>query len=123
MSPQQKAFRRLKSIAGAALFVVGMFILYKNKAGAVTHLSHVVAKGSDALGVLPATVLAISLSLRAYGFDHQRIFCGLFHQIFLSAGPLLLVIFGTVLSRENFADQSNIHPEPVRPSSAGLRNQ
>jgi len=123
MSPQQKAFRRLKSIAGAALFVVGMFILYKNMAGAVTHLSHVVSKGSDALGVLPATVLAISLSLRAYGFDHQRIFCGLFHQIFLSAGPLLLVIFGTVWSGENFADQSNIHPEPVRPSPAGLRNQ
>ena len=123
MSPQQEAVRRLKSIAGAALFILGMFILYENRAGAVTHLSHVVAKGSEALGVLPATVLAISLSLHAYGFDHQRIFCGLIHQILSSSGPVLLVILGTVLSRDNFADRSNIHHEPVRLSSAGSRNQ
>jgi hypothetical protein len=110
MAVQQRALRRFKSIAGAAIFVLGMFILYENLAGAFTKISDVVAKGSKALGVLPAAALAVSQAVHASGFDHQRVFCGLFHQVLLSAWPLLLVVFGTVLSRDNFADNSNVRP-------------
>ena len=46
MAAQQRAFRSSKSIAGAALAVLGMFPLYLNGAGAVAHLSHVLANGS-----------------------------------------------------------------------------
>jgi hypothetical protein len=99
MAAQQTALRISKSVAGAALLLLGMFTLYENLAGAVVRLSHVLANGSQALGVLPAAVLAVSQAVRA--FDHHQFLQCLFRQILVSSWPLILVIFGTVLSRDN----------------------
>ena len=99
MAARQTALRISKSIAGAALLLLGMFILYEKLAGAVVRLSHDLANGSKALGVLPAAVLAVSQA--AHAFDHHQLLQCFFGQILVSSWPLILVIFGTVLSRDN----------------------
>jgi hypothetical protein len=106
MAGRRTIFRSSRSIAGAALLMVGMFILYENLAGAVTALSHALANRSEALGVVPAVVLAVSQPVQAYAADHQRFFRDVFHQLLGSSWPLLLVIFGSVLSRDTFAEKS-----------------
>jgi len=72
-----------------------MFVLYENLARAVAWLGHVLgANGSETLGVLPAFVLAVSRGVQAHGMNH------LLQQMLVASWPLLLVTFGTVLSRE-----------------------
>jgi hypothetical protein len=106
MEGQLTVLRSAKSIVGTALLVLGTFILYENLAGAVGRLSHVLANGSEALGLLPAVVLAASQPVHAYAVDHHRFLRGLFQQVLASSWPLLLVIFGSVLSRDTFTDKS-----------------
>jgi len=84
-----------------------MFILYANLAAAVARSSHILAHSAEALGVVPALVLAASQAVHVYTFNHQCFF----QQMLASAWPLLLVIFGTVLSKDTFADCSNHLPE------------
>jgi hypothetical protein len=107
MAARQTTFRSFKSIAGAALLGLGMFVLYENMTVAAARLSHVLgANGSKVLGILPAVVLAVSQTVQAYALDHQRFLHSLIQQMFVSSWPLLLVIFGTVLSRDTFSDKS-----------------
>jgi hypothetical protein len=121
MARRQTVLQSAKSIAGTALLVVGTFILYENLAGAVSQLSHVLANGSEALGLLPTVVLAASQPVHAYAIDHHRFLQGLFQQALTSSWPLLLVIFGSVLSRDTFRDkskhiqQNNTHPVDLPP--------
>jgi len=65
MARRQTVFRNSKAIAGAALTGFGMFILYEHLAAAVAWLSHVLgANSSEALGVVPAVILASRKSCR-----------------------------------------------------------
>jgi len=115
MAGQQTVFRSSKSIAGAVLVGLGMFILYENLAGAVARLSHILgANGSGALGVLPAVILAVSQVLQAYAADHQRFLQGFLQHMLVSSWPMLLVLVGTVLSRDAFADNVNALPKKDR---------
>jgi hypothetical protein len=103
MEKQQTAYRSSKSIAGVALVGFGMFILYENLAAAVACLSHVLAaNSSEALGVLPAFILAVSQVLQAHGSNHQRFLQGFLQHMLVSSWPLLLVMAGMVLSRNTF---------------------
>jgi hypothetical protein len=118
MAAQQTALRIFKSIAGAALFVLEMFILYENLVATISQVSHTLANGSAALGVLPAAVLAVAQAMHA--FDHHQFLQCLFRQILLSSRPLLLVICGTVLSSDQFVDRANVQEraaDPVCPAS------
>jgi hypothetical protein len=109
MTGQRTAFS--KSIGGAALVGVGMFILYENLAGDVAQLRHVLdANGSEALGVLPAVVLATSQAVRVCGFDHQGFLPCL--RMLISFWPPLLVIAGTMLSRDACRDTVKASPTP-----------
>jgi putative Mn2+ efflux pump MntP len=110
MAAQRTVFRSSKSIAGAVLLVLGTFILYENLAGAVARLNHVLNNSSAPLGVLPAAVLTVSQAAHAYGLNHQRFLQCLFHQMLVSSWPLLLIIFGAVLSRDTFADKFKARP-------------
>jgi len=107
MAARQRAFRISKSIAGAALLLLGMFILYANLAAVVARSSHVLARSAQVMGVVPALVLAASQAVHAYAFYHQRFF----QQILASSWPLLLVVFGTVLSKDAFLDCPKHLPE------------
>lgn len=106
MASLQTAIRSSKSIAGAALLGLGMFILYKNMACAVVWVRLVLcANCSQEVGVLPAFILALSRSLPAA--DHQHSVQGFLRHMLMSSWPLLLVMLGTVLSRDAFTDNIN----------------
>jgi hypothetical protein len=112
MAGQGITFRSSKSIAGAAFVGLGMFILYGNLAGAVAQLRHVLdANGSEALGVLPAVILATSQGVHACTFDHQGVLQCLLRML-ISFWPPLLVIVGTMLLRDAFTDKFKALPTP-----------
>src|ERR1700687_2305051 len=102
MAMQQTFFGRAKSIAGAALVGLGIFIFHGNLDRAATQWSHLLSTTPGAApGVLATVILAAPRVLQAYGADHQRVLQGFLRHIFLSCWPLLLVTVGTGLSRDN----------------------
>jgi uncharacterized membrane protein len=102
MARQRTAFRISRSIAGAALVGVGLFVLHENFAAAVTWLNHTLgANRSEALGILPATMLALLQNCAA---SHQRFLQAFMQHMLVSVWPLLLVVVGTVLSRDSFTE-------------------
>ncbi|HWY57475.1 MAG TPA: hypothetical protein VNZ03_23620 [Terriglobales bacterium] len=110
MAAKQTALWNPKSIAGAVLALLGMFILYDNLSGAVARLSQVIGNSSRALGRFPAFVLALSQAAQSCTFCRQQFLQGLFHQLLVSSWPLLLVIFGALLSTESNTDESKACP-------------
>ena len=107
MTRLRRNFRSTKSIAGTALVGFGLFILYENLAGAVAWLSHLLGANSfEALGVLPAFMLAVSQVLPAHAANHQHLLQVFLQHMLVSSWPLLLVMAGTVLSRDNFTDDA-----------------
>ena len=109
---QQTFFGRAKSLAGAALVGLGIFIFHGNLDRAATEWSHLLSTTpGEALGVLPTVILAAPRVLQAYAADHQRFLQGFLRHIFVSCWPLLLVIVGTVLSRDIFTDDANALPK------------
>jgi hypothetical protein len=112
MAMQQTFFGRAKSIAGAALVGLGILIFHENLDRAASQLSHLLGTiPGEALGVLPTVILAASRVLQAYAADHQRFLQGFLRHMLVSCWPLLLVIVGTVLSRDAFADNDNALPK------------
>jgi hypothetical protein len=108
MTRLRRNFRSTKSIAGAALVGCGMFILYENLAGAVAGLGHILGTNSfEALGVLPAFILAVSQVLPAHAANHQHLLQVSLQHMLVSSWPLLLVMVGTVLSRDTVRDNVN----------------
>jgi hypothetical protein len=117
MTRLRRNFRSTKSVAGAALVGFGMFILYENLAGAVAWLNHVRGANSfEALGVLPAFMLAVSQVLPAHAANHQHFLQASLQHMLVSSWPLLLVMVGTVLSRDRVTDNVNA----VRKNDRGL---
>ena len=109
---QQTFFGRAKSIAGAALVGLGIFIFHGNLDRAATQWSHLLSTTpGEAPGVLATVILAAPRVLQAYAADHQRFLQGFLRHIFLSCWPLLLVIVGTVLSRDTFTEDVNALPK------------
>jgi hypothetical protein len=106
MAARRTVLGGVKSIVGTALLMLGTFILYENLSGAVARLSHMLENSSESLGVVPAVVLAASQPVHAYAVDHHRFLQGLFQQVLVSSWPLLLIIFGSVLSKDTFREQS-----------------
>jgi len=112
MARQRTAFRSTKSIAGAAFLGLGMFILYGNLAGAVAQVRHVLgANGSEALGVVPAVILATSQVVHTCTFDHQGVLPCLLRML-ISFWPPILIIVGTMLLRDAFTDKVKASPTP-----------
>src|SRR5258707_697038 len=96
-------FERTKSIAGIAFLVIGMFILHEHIDRAMAQLSHVFGRAGIAL---PAVFLAASRFAQPYAADHQRFLQDFVMQILTSSWPLVLVVVGTVLSRERSGDEA-----------------
>jgi hypothetical protein len=110
MAGHWTAFRSSKPIVGAAFVGLGAFILYENLAGPVAQLRYVLgANGSEALGVLPAVILATSQAVGAYAVDHQDFLHSLLRML-ISFWPLLLVVVGTILLRDAFTDKVRALP-------------
>ena len=109
---QQTFFGRAKSLAGAALVGLGIFILHGNLDRSATQWTHLLsATPGEAPGVLPTVILAAPRVLQAYAADHQRFLQGFLRDIFVPCWPLLLVMVGTVLSRDTLRDDCNVLPK------------
>ena len=109
---RQTFFGRTKSFAGIALVGLGIFIFHGNLDRAAAEWSHLLsATPGEALGVLPTVILAAPRVLQAYAADHQQFLQGFLRHIFVSCWPLLLVLVGTVLSRETLRDDCNALPK------------
>jgi len=109
---QQTFFGRAKSLAGAALVGLGLFILQGNLDRAATQWRHLLSTThGEALGVLPTVILAAPRILQAYGADHQWFVRGFLRDLFVSCWPLLLVTVGTLLLRDTFVGDVNALPK------------
>lgn len=97
---RQTFFEQAKSIAGATLVAVGMFILYQHLDRAAMQLSRFPGMPCAALGTVPAAIFAASRCVQAYAAGHQSLLRYLAVQMLLSFWPLVLVAVGTVMSRE-----------------------
>ena len=101
-----------KCFAGAALVTLGIFIFHENLDQDATLLTGLLGTGSGkALGVLPTVILAGWRVWQAYATDHWRFLHGLLHHLLILSWPLLLVLVGTILSRDAFPENGNTPPE------------
>jgi len=90
-----------KALAGAALVGLGMFVLYQNLAGMVGSVNHVLgANSSEALGILPAVILAASRMVETHSRSHHNAVQEFLQQFCIQCWPLILVTIGTMLSRD-----------------------
>ena len=112
-----KALRTSRAVAGAALVVFGIFMLYQNLARVLTCLSHLVgANNSRALGLLFALILAVVHGFEVHGPHHQRAAQSFIQQILQLSWPLLLVMVGRVL----FEDSLIVNVYANRKKNPGL---
>jgi hypothetical protein len=110
---RQTFFGSPKSIAGIALVGLGITVLYRNLDGATTQLSNLIGTTrAEPLGVLPSLVLVSARVMQSYALDHRRFLEGFFQHLWVLFWPLLLVIVGTVLSRDGFTDQGEALARP-----------
>jgi hypothetical protein len=101
----QNTFRASKTIAGAALAGLGLFILYGNLAAEMVGITRLLAaNGSATLGLLPAAILSVSQLLQIYA-GHQPLLWGFLGHFLRSSWPLLLVMLGTGLSQDALKDE------------------
>ena len=112
MIRQHKTSESITAIAGGALVGLGLHILSGSLDTAADQLRLLLGNtAGDALGVLPSVVLASSQAAQAYALDHHG-FLQCFLRMLLSFWPLLLVVVGTVLLWDVFADQGKASPTP-----------
>jgi len=113
-----------KSIAGAALVGVGLFILYEDMTGAIAFLSDVLgSNGSEALGIFPAVILATSKAVHSCAFDHHALLTGSLRML-LSFWPSLVVIVGTRLLRDTFSEKNQSIADAWRtPRKTNFKNK
>jgi hypothetical protein len=109
MAKHQIIFRGSRSIAGPALFGVGLFILYQNVGGAVACATHILLHHSSSLGTVPALILGLAQVLKCHAASTPWSSNSLVQHALLSSWPLLLVVAGTALSGEGV----------VNPATAG----
>ena len=112
MIRQHKTSESITAIAGGALVGLGLHILSGSLDTAADQLRRLLGNtAGDALGVLPSVILASSQAAQAYALDHHG-FLQCFLRMLLSFWPLLLVVVGTVLLWDVFADQGKASPTP-----------
>jgi hypothetical protein len=119
MERRYRLLRDLKSIAGAALIGLGLFILCGNLVDAAARLSRLVGISADAsqtFGEMIAVVLAASHVVQAYLFDRGEFLRGLC-GILISFWPLLLVGAGMFLMGTSSRAESRNLPKNIREMS------
>jgi hypothetical protein len=99
MANRQTSSKGLRSVLGAALFALGLVILFGNLDALEASVSRILGgPESSGMEALPALILATTHAVQAYAFDHQG-FLSVLEQILVSFWPLILVISGVALLR------------------------
>jgi hypothetical protein len=105
-------FERAKLIAGVVFAGLGIFTLQKNLDRTAAQLCHLVSTTSrEALGALPTMILGASRLAQVYAAGHQRFLEGVLHQMLVSSWPLLLVVVGAALLRDEVTDKVDTPPK------------
>jgi len=103
MATLRKSLRRLESLLGAALLVIGVYFLFANVNALVASLSPVAAHSQeDVSSALFGLGLAGLHAIQTYAFDHAHFLSGL-REILVSFWPLAVVLVGVILMRDFFA--------------------
>lgn len=121
MAARQTSSRNLNSVAGAALIVVGLFLLFANLDAAAAPIARDLGISSEGSGMLPALGLAALHALQAYTFNHAGFLSSL-RQILVSFWPVTLVLFGMILLRNTVANRFLQHEAGAGSASAGVRS-
>jgi hypothetical protein len=96
MARQRTRAQSLKSIAGAAVVCLGIFVVFGNLNRAVPQLSNLLCGAAGkVLGLLPSIIPGAWGALQDYAFDHHRLSECLL-QMLLSFLPLLFDMAGAV---------------------------
>jgi len=98
-----------KSIAGGSLVGLGLHILRGNLDEVAAQLRPFLGTSGEESGGLSSVILTASQAVHAYAMNHQGFLQG-FLQVSVSLWPLLLVIIGTILSRDVFHDEVEALP-------------
>jgi hypothetical protein len=120
MAGRRASSRSLRSISGAGVFALGLFLLFVNLDGVAAQVSYAVGAPAETLGTLPALGLAGLHAVQAYTFDHAGFSSSLL-QILVSFWPLLLIVVGATLLRHAFKGHSGMHVAEAEPLAAGER--
>ena len=104
MAKRHLVLQNRKSILGAALVGLGLFILLRNahEAASLGRSLRTLGNEADTLGILTSATMVVRQSLQAYFFHHAE-FLGALHQALLSFSGLLLVVTGTAFFAVVFA--------------------
>lgn len=106
---RQTFFEHAKSITGVVLLGFGIFIFHENLDQAATQLNQFLSSVPGE--VVPTVILAAWRVWQAYAADHQRFLLGLVQHVWVLSWPLLLVMAGTVMSRDAFTDKTDTDPK------------
>lgn len=103
MATKQRAFRRVESILGCVLLVIGVIFLSNNVDAMLASAGPAAGHAQDdTTSALLGFGLAGLHAVQAYSFDRAHFFSAL-HGILVSFWPLALVLIGVVLMRDFFA--------------------
>ena len=96
MTARQTTSRSIRSITGAGVLAMGLFLLFVNMDGVAAQISYAAGAPAETLGILPTLGLAGVRALHAYTFD-PSLFLSSLLQILVSFWPLLLILAGAAL--------------------------
>ena len=120
MKARQTTAQTIRSISGAGVLAMGLFLLFVNLDGVAAQISHAAGAPGETLGMLPALGLAGLRALQAYSFD-PSLFLSSLLQILVSFWPLILVLLGTALLRSAVGERSTKSAVVATPTSERVR--
>jgi len=94
----RRQFEHAKTASGAALATLGMFFLYSRVDRAATYVKDLL--GAQVVPGQPAIIVAASRMVQASLPYRHGVLEVLGLQMLISAWPLLLIVAGTILSRD-----------------------
>ncbi len=107
MVRRQAVLRDRKSIAGAALIGLGLFILFRNPDEAIVLIRFLGTLGEQADSLGQVTSMAVQHFLQGYLFDHTE-FLQVLYQVLLSFSGVLLIVTGTIFFAAVFAGREGL---------------
>ncbi len=110
MTTRRTSSRSLKPTLGAAIFALGLLLLFVNLDGAAAQITSMLGTPERTSGLLATLGLAGLNAVQAYTFNHDA-FLSALRQILISCWPLMLILAGLMLLRDvvwgPFAARSN----------------